>query len=181
MSPPRTRIWKWGLPEPPSARVSSTRPASTPYFFKDMAAPLRLAIRVLPSTRGEDDGTDGRKASSRRRHGGDGVRLSAGALAKLGSNARDQRRVDVADGDRETYRPAPATEPGRVVGARDPGLSTMSPPCTEWGREARGHDRFRQHVSRRRRALDEIPPAAAHVGVSIAANSRERRGEHRRA
>src|SRR3954447_19638833 len=98
MSPPRTRIWKWGLPEPPSARVSSTRPASTPYFFKDMVAPLKLVIQVLPSTRGKDDGTDGRKASSRRRHGGDGVRLSAGALAKLGSNARDQRRVDVADG-----------------------------------------------------------------------------------
>src|SRR3954447_4118333 len=98
MSPPRTRIWKWGLPEPPSARVSSTRPASTPYFFKDMATPLRLVIQVLPSTRGKDDGTDGGKASSRRRHGGNGVRLSAGASAELGSNARDQRRVDVADG-----------------------------------------------------------------------------------
>src|SRR4051812_49780498 len=91
MSPPRTRIWKWGLPEPPSARVSSTRPASTPYFFKDMAAPLRLAIRVLPSTRGEDDGTDGRKASSRRRHGGDGVRLSAGGLAEAGGQRRGPR------------------------------------------------------------------------------------------
>src|SRR3954452_5851625 len=91
MSPPRTRIWKWGLPEPPSARVSTTRPASTTYFFKDMAAPLRLAIRVLPSTRGEDDGTDGRKASSRRRHGGDGVRLSAGGFAEVGGHEREPR------------------------------------------------------------------------------------------
>src|SRR3954454_12038531 len=139
-----------------------------------MATPLRLVIQVLPSTRGKDDGTDGGKASSRRRHSGNGVRLSAGASAELGSNARDQRRVDVADGplpgasavymllrrsprarasptpggrlrrlcggcssdqrghrhdgDRETYQAAPATEPDRVVGARGPGLSTMSPP-----------------------------------------------------
>src|SRR4051812_50156314 len=86
MSPPRTRIWKWGLPEPPSARVSSTRPASTPYFFKDMAAPLKLVIQVLPSTRGKDDGTDGRKASSRRRHGGDGGPPSAGGPGGAGGD-----------------------------------------------------------------------------------------------
>src|SRR4051794_41416576 len=106
MSPPRTRIWKWGLPEPPSARVSSTRPASTTYFFKDMAAPLRLAIRVLPSTRGEDDGTDGRKASSRRRHGGDGVRLSAGGLAEVGGREAGEPPGRGPRGGRADLHPA---------------------------------------------------------------------------
>src|SRR4051794_41932459 len=117
MSPPRTRIWKWGLPEPPSARVSSTRPASTPYFFKDMAAPLRLAIRVLPSTRGEDargkdDGTDGGKASSRRRHGGDGVRLSAGGLGEVGWEWRGPRPGEVAAGGSANPPPAPPPQTG---------------------------------------------------------------------